>query len=158
MMEHCFMIEVRKGRPEDALIIADFQIQLAAETEHLELDRMVVEKGVQAVFDDASKGAYWVAESDGHVVGCLLTVPEWSDWRNGTVLWIHSVYVVVEARRLGVFRALYGGLKAEVESSDDLRGLRLYVEKENERAQDVYRAMGMSDTRYHLFEWMRDAW
>jgi hypothetical protein len=29
MMEHCFMIEVRKGRPEDALIIADFQIQLA---------------------------------------------------------------------------------------------------------------------------------
>jgi ribosomal protein S18 acetylase RimI-like enzyme len=151
-------IVVRKGRPEDALIIADFQVHMAEETEHIALDKTVVEKGVQAVFDDPSKGAYWVAESGKQVVGCLLTVPEWSDWRNGTVLWIHSVYVVPEARRLGVYREMYTQLKSEVETSDHLRGLRLYVEKENERAQEVYRAMGMDDTRYHLFEWMREGW
>ncbi len=151
-------IVVRKGRPEDALTIADFQVRMAEETEHIALDKAVVEKGVQAVFDDPSKGAYWVAESDKQVVGCLLTVPEWSDWRNGTVLWIHSVYVVPEARRLGVYRGLYAHLKTKVETSDHLRGLRLYVEKENERAQEVYRAMGMDDTRYHLFEWMREGW
>ena len=152
------MIVVRRGRPEDALTIADFQVCLAEETEHIVLDTDVVKKGVQAVFDDPSKGTYWVAEKDKQVVGCLLTVPEWSDWRNGTVLWIHSVYVVPEARRLGVYRSLYGHLKTEVETSDHLRGLRLYVEKENERAQEVYWAMGMDDTRYHLFEWMREGW
>lgn len=149
---------VRQGLVEDATVIADFQVRMAEETEHLKLDYEVVSKGVNAVFADPSKGAYWVAEKDGKVIGCLLTVPEWSDWRNGTVLWIHSVYVVVEARRLGVFRTMYERLKKEVEASDGLRGLRLYVEKENERAQDVYRAMGMSDTRYHLFEWMREGW
>ncbi|MFT5368418.1 MAG: GNAT superfamily N-acetyltransferase [Candidatus Latescibacterota bacterium] len=152
------MIEVRQGRSGDALTIADFQVRLAEETEHIALDRDVVEKGVRAVFEDPTKGGYWVVESEGDVVGCLLTVPEWSDWRNGTVLWIHSVYVVLEARRLGVFRAMYDRLKAEVETSDDLRGLRLYVEKENEGAQEVYKAMGMNGTRYDLFEWMREGW
>lgn len=152
------MIEVRQGKMTDGLVIADFQVCLAEETEHIELDRGVVEKGVKAVFDDPTKGAYWVAESDGAVVGCLLTVPEWSDWRNGTVLWIHSVYVKPEARRLGVYRSMYTHVKEMVASSDDLRGLRLYVEKENERAQETYKALGMDGTRYHLFEWMREGW
>ena len=97
------MIEIRRGRREDAPYIIDFQIRMAKEAEDLTLDRPTVEKGVQAVFDDPHKGAYWIAELDGEVAGCLLTVPEWSDWRNGTVLWIHSVYVIPSARRRGVF-------------------------------------------------------
>jgi ribosomal protein S18 acetylase RimI-like enzyme len=149
---------VRRGVRSDAADIAAFQIRLAYETEELELDRPTVDRGVAAVFDDPAKGAYWVAESDGRVVGCLLTVPEWSDWRNGTVWWIHSVYVVSETRRQGVFRKMYETLKHEIEQSDNLRGLRLYVEQENERAQAVYRELGMENTRYHLFEWMRDGW
>jgi GNAT superfamily N-acetyltransferase len=152
------MIEVRTGKLEDALAIADFQVRLARETEHIELDLSVVGKGVKAVFDDPSRGGYWVATVDNVLVGCLLTVPEWSDWRNGTVLWIHSVYVVLEVRRQGVFRAMFDRLQKEVETSEDLRGLRLYVEKENERAHDVYKALGMSDARYHLFEWMKEGW
>ncbi|MDA0711444.1 MAG: GNAT family N-acetyltransferase [bacterium] len=152
------MMDIRKGRPEDETTLAEFQVLLAEESEHIALDPMVVQKGVRAVFDDPARGSYWVAESDGAIVGCLLTVPEWSDWRNGTVLWIHSVYVTPSARRLGVFRAMYNRLKREVTSSDNLRGLRLYVEKENERAQKVYEAMGMAATRYDLFEWMREGW
>ena len=151
-------MDIRKGRPEDETTLAEFQVLLAEESEHIALDPMVVQKGVRAVFDDPARGSYWVAESDGAIVGCLLTVPEWSDWRNGTVLWIHSVYVRPSARRLGVFRAMYNRLKREVTSSDNLRGLRLYVEKENERAQKVYEAMGMAATRYDLFEWMREGW
>jgi ribosomal protein S18 acetylase RimI-like enzyme len=150
------MIKVRSGRREDASHIVDFQIRLAQETEDFELDRPTVELGVQAVFDDSNKGAYWVAEANGKVVGCLLTVPEWSDWRNGTVLWIHSVYVVAEARRQGVFRAMYDALKARVEASDNLRGLRLYVESENERAQQTYETIGMNGDHYRMFEWMRE--
>ena len=149
------MIEIRPGRRKDASNIADFQIQMAKETEDFALDRPTVEKGVHAVFDDPHKGAYWIAELDGDVVGCLLTVPEWSDWRNGTVLWIHSVYVIPRARRRGVFRMMYETLKTTVEQSADLRGLRLYVEQENERAQKTYNAMGMDGNHYKMFEWMR---
>lgn len=152
------MIEIRRGRRQDAPYIIDFQIRMAKEAEDLTLDRSTVEKGVQAVFDDPHKGAYWIAELDGEVAGCLLTVPEWSDWRNGTVLWIHSVYVIPSARRRGIFRTMYKNLKTTVEQSADLRGLRLYVERENERAQKTYTAMGMDGNHYKLFEWMREGW
>ncbi len=88
-------MEVRLAQKEDARFIVDFQILMAQETEHLTLDRPTVEKGVEAVFDDASKGAYWVAESEGQVVGCLLTVPEWSDWR------LRKIHRTFPARRPG---------------------------------------------------------
>ena len=102
-------------------------MQMALETENLKLDHATVIKGVTAVFDDPVKGKYWIAESNGNAIGCLLTVPEWSDWRNGTVLWIHSVYVRPQLRKMGVFRKLYLHLKTMVEASSDLRGLRLYA-------------------------------
>ena len=127
---------------------------MADETEGIALHRPTVEQGVLAVFDDARKGAYWIAEVDGEPAGCLLTVPEWSDWRNGTVLWVHSVYVVPEARRRGIFRKMYETLKITVDESPDLHGIRLYVATENTGAQETYRVMGMDDGRYHLFEWM----
>ena len=152
------MIEIRRGRRKDASNIVDFQIRMAKETEDFALDRPTVEKGVHAVFDDPHKGAYWIAELDNKVVGCLLTVPEWSDWRNGTVLWIHSVYVIPSARRRGIFRMMYENLKTTVARSADLRGLRLYVERENERAQKTYNAMGMDGNHYKMFEWMREGW
>lgn len=148
-------IKIRPGLLFDIQIIADYQVKMAWETEQLKLDQPTVELGVSAVFDDPSKGKYWLAEVNGEVVGCLLTVPEWSDWRNGTVLWIHSVYVKPDFRKHGVFRKLYSHLRTMVETSKDLRGLRLYVEKTNHPAQKVYEALGMSGEHYHLFEWLK---
>lgn len=148
-------IKIRPGLLFDIQTIAEFQIQMALETEKLTLDPSTVEQGVSAVFDDPSKGKYWLAEADGQVVGCLLTVPEWSDWRNGTVLWIHSVYVVPSFRGKKIFSKLYSHLKDIVSSSPDLRGLRLYVDKSNLQAQKVYEALGMSEDHYHLFEWLK---
>jgi GNAT superfamily N-acetyltransferase len=128
---------------------------MAWETEELALNSETVTAGVQGVFDDPTRGEYWIAECEGEVVGSLLTVPEWSDWRNGTVLWIHSVYVIPGARKQGVFRTLYENLRVRVESSDDLKGLRLYVETGNGNAQNVYEKMGMSADHYQLFEWLK---
>ncbi len=146
---------IRPGLLFDIEAIADFQIKMALETENFALDPEIVAKGVSAVFDDPSKGKYWVAEVDGKLAGCLLTVNEWSDWRNGTVLWIHSVYVIPEFRKSGVFRALYSHLKTMVNESPDLRGLRLYVDKTNTTAQKVYESLGMNGEHYHLFEWLK---
>ncbi|WP_408098923.1 GNAT family N-acetyltransferase [Peredibacter sp. HCB2-198] len=149
-------IKIRPGLLFDIQTIADYQVKMAFETENgLKLDPPTVEKGVTAVMDDPSKGKYWLAEVDGQVVGCLLTVPEWSDWRNGNVLWIHSVYVHPDFRKYGVYKALYSHLKTMVQESPDLRGLRLYVDKTNMKAQDVYKKLGMTDEHYHLYEWMK---
>lgn len=148
---------VRPAVAADAPAIVDFQVAMAAETEGLALDRPTVEMGVAAVFADAAKGRYWVAEAEGRVVGSLLTTFEWSDWRNATVLWIQSVYVVPEARGRGVYRALHEHLKQAVETSPDLAGLRLYADHRNAAAQRVYERLGMSREHYAMFEWMKGA-
>jgi len=148
-------IKIRPGLLFDIQVIADYQIKMALETENMKLDPATVELGVSAIFDDPAKGKYWLAELNGNVIGCLLTIPEWSDWRNGTVLWIHSVYVHPDHRQNGVYRSLYGHLKKMVQDSKEFRGLRLYVDKTNMRAQKVYEALGMSGEHYHLYEWMK---
>jgi ribosomal protein S18 acetylase RimI-like enzyme len=76
---------------------------------------------------------------------------EFSDWRNGWFWWIQSVYVRKEARGRGVFRALYDHV-AELARSESAAGLRLYVERDNRAAQEVYRRLGMAPTGYLLFE------
>ncbi len=148
-------IKIRPGLLFDIQVIADYQIKMALETENMKLDPATVELGVSAIFDDPAKGKYWLAELNGNVIGCLLTIPEWSDWRNGTVLWIHSVYVHPDHRQNGVYRSLYGHLKKMVQDSKEFRGLRLYVDKTNMRAQKVYEALSMSGEHYHLYEWMK---
>jgi GNAT superfamily N-acetyltransferase len=128
---------------------------MAEETEGFKLDREVVIEGVRGVFEEPSRGTYWVAEQDGEISGVCLAIPEWSDWRNGTVLWIHSLYVVPEARGRGIFKKLYEHLKEQVEESEELVGLRLYVDKKNRLAQEVYERLGMSKDHYELYEWLK---
>jgi len=150
-------LRIRPGGTEagDAAAIVDFQLRMARETEGLELDRATVVRGVAAVLADSARGCYWMAERADRVVGSLLTTFEWSDWRDGTVLWIQSVYVVPEERGRGVYRALYEHLKRRVEEDPALMGLRLYVDKRNTAAQGVYERLGMSREHYELFEWLK---
>jgi len=146
---------VRNAIQEDAATIVDFQIKMALETEDLTLDVAVVKEGVAAVFLDPSKGRYFVAEEKGAIVASLMITYEWSDWRNGLVWWIQSVYVTSEFRMKGVFAQMYHYIKKQVETSPDVRGLRLYVDKRNVVAQKVYTKLGMNGAHYDTFEWMR---
>ena len=154
-------MNIREARREDIPTIAAFQVAMAKETESLDLDPETVHAGVTAVFDRsnpaAASGCYYVAEDSTTqtIAGCTLILTEWSDWRNGTVWWIHSVYVLPTYRSAGVFRKIYESLKAQVEARQDLRGLRLFVDLTNTRAQDVYRRLGMNGDHYRLFEWMK---
>lgn len=145
----------RQARLNDSSIIVEFQLQMALETEKVSLDLETCTEGVAEVFKNPYLGKYYVAEKQGRVVGCLLIVPEWSDWRNGFVWWIHSVFVIPQARGERAFSELYRMIQEEGMKDDRFRGLRLYVDKTNVRAQDVYRKLGMSNHHYELFEWMR---
>jgi GNAT superfamily N-acetyltransferase len=134
--------------------ITKFQVKMALETENLILDQDTVRKGVRAVFEDSTKGRYLVAASDNKVVASLLIMPEWSDWRNGTVYWIHSVYVTPEFRGKKIYSKMYEFLKEMVTNSTDIKGLRLYVDKTNIKAQKVYEALGMTKEHYDLYEFL----
>ena len=150
------MITVRKGKRSDAEHIAKFQVRMAKETEQIDLDRDIVDKGVNAVINKPEKGIYFVAESGNKIVASLMITFEWSDWRNGNVYWIQSVYVLPEFRKRSVFKTMYLYLKSIVQKDKNVRGLRLYVDKTNTNAQKVYETMGMDCNHYMLFEWMKN--
>lgn len=145
----------RLGTRADAEAIVSFQIAMAKETEEVDLDPVVCAAGVQAVFDRADRGQYFVAEQSGAVIASLMITYEWSDWRNGNVWWIQSVYVTPAARQQGIYAGLYAHIKNIVEQDKNLRGIRLYVDERNTRAQEVYTRLGMNGEHYRVFEWMK---
>ena len=146
---------IRQAIESDSGSIVEFQLSMAWETEELKLNEPTVIKGVAAVFEDPAKGIYYVAEVEGKVVGSLLTTFEWSDWRNGTVLWIQSVYVRPEYRKRSIFSKLYKHIQEKVTANSNLRGIRLYADKTNIPAHGVYEHLGMTAEHYQMFEWMK---
>jgi GNAT superfamily N-acetyltransferase len=140
---------IRQAGRRDAAVIARFNVLMARETESIDLDPATVELGVNALFDDASRGTYFVASLDDRVVGCLMVTHEWSDWRNGDMWWIQSVYVEQDHRGAGVFKALFEHVRDRARHSG-VRAIRLYVEEHNSRAKQVYAKLGMSLTAYDV--------
>ena len=149
------MIKLRYAKPKDLGSIVDFQQRMATETEGLQLDTHVLIKGIEAVLRDNTKGRYLIAVSGTKPVGMLLTTYEWSDWQNGTVIWIQSLFVENEFRRKGVFKKMYQYLKEQVLSDSALKGIRLYVDKTNTKAIETYNSIGMNGDHYQTFEWMK---
>ena len=147
---------IRTAQPTDIAILSLFQENMALETENITLDKETVRQGVKAVIADVNKGAYYIAEKNGEIIASLLTTFEWSDWRNGTVLWIQSVYVLPEHRGKGIYKAMYQHIQALVSKNNQLKGIRLYVEKNNHTAQKVYEKLGMTSEHYQLYEWLKN--
>jgi ribosomal protein S18 acetylase RimI-like enzyme len=149
-------LRYRDAARRDVPVIVEFQRAMARETEDFELNLDICTRGVQAVFDDPSHGRYFVADDDGRVVASLLITYEWSDWRNGMVWWIQSVYVRPEVRNQRIYSSLYKHVQELAQSDASVRGIRLYVDRRNTLAQEVYRRLGMNGEHYLVFEWMKD--
>ncbi len=143
---------IRTAIPSDAETIIAFNQGIASETENKTLDPDTISAGVIAALADPHKGIYFVATDNEKVIGQLMITLEWSDWRNGLFWWIQSVYVHTDYRKQGVYRGLYEHVQTQAKDQGDVIGIRLYVEHENTRAQQAYRALGMNMTDYHIME------
>ncbi|MFA8301261.1 MAG: GNAT family N-acetyltransferase [Hyphomicrobiales bacterium] len=144
---------VREAFRSDIPTIIDFQLKMALETENLVLDKDTITNGVKAVFEDPNKGRYFIVEKAGEVISSMMITYEWSDWRNATVVWLQSVYVLTEYRRKGMFRIMYDHIRNIVKEDDTYKGIRLYVDQSNVNAQKTYEAMGMTAEHYNMYEW-----
>lgn len=145
-------IVIRIARAEDAASLVNFNQAMALETEGKSLDAETLKNGVEAVFSDERKGFYVVAESDSQIVGGLMITYEWSDWRNRWFWWIQSVYILPEFRGKHIYSKLYAFVKNAARAEKDVYGFRLYVEKENTKAQKVYEKLGMESSHYLMYE------
>lgn len=145
-------IAIREAEPADCDTIVEFNRRLARETEEKDLPLECIRPGVARLLENARLGRYFVACDSDQVIGQLMHTWEWSDWRNGEIWWLQSVYVHQEYRRQGIFRRLYEHVRQLADASADVVGLRLYVERENARAQDTYRSLGMELPGYFVME------
>ena len=143
---------IRKESNNDINTIVTFNYLMAKETETILLDKKIVKLGVKSVITDPSIAQYWIAENNNEIIGQLMVTYEWSDWRNGDMWWISSVYVTENFRRRGVFSALYKHIERMAKENPGCCGIRLYIEKQNERAQKTYLSLGMNDAGYDVME------
>ncbi len=147
--------KIRPATQADAATISRFQQQMANETEGITLDAEIVTQGVQSIFEDSNRGVYYVVEAEERVIASLLITYEWSEWRNGQVWWIQSVYVEKDFRGRGIFKRLYAYIQSLATSDENIRGIRLYIDNTNIAAQSVYQSIGMNGDHYKVYEWMK---
>ena len=143
--------EIAMGCASDIDAITQFQVDMAFESEGAKLDDDTVRNGVTAAMNDSNKGSYLVVRKGGEVVASLMITREWSDWNSEWYWWVQSVYVMPEHRGRGLFRAMYFKVK-ELAAQNGVSQVRLYVERTNLSARQVYERVGMRECHYLMYE------
>ena len=142
---------IREAHTDDLSILVENNLALAKETESLNLDKDVLRKGIEQALS-REECHYFVAVISGKVVGQTMITYEWSDWRNGVIWWIQSVYVFPEYRKQGVFRTIFKHIENLARADPQVKALRLYVMQNNNTRQRTYHNLGMNDSGYFVFE------
>ena len=144
-------INIREANSNDLSILVNNNQALAQETESLELNKNILRDGIEQALK-RRECHYFVAMMDENVVGQSMITYEWSDWRNGLIWWIQSVYVLPRYRKQGVFRSLFLHIESLARSNPQVKAIRLYVMNNNNTGQRTYKNLGMDDSGYIVFE------
>jgi ribosomal protein S18 acetylase RimI-like enzyme len=96
------------------------------------------------ILEDDSKGRVWVMRDEGAPVGYAVLALGWSLEYHGRDAFVDEIYVVPSHRRRGLGRR---ALLVVDEACREIgvRVLHLEVEKDNDRARELYRTQGFVD-------------
>lgn len=151
-------IKIRRAHRSELPLLVSMQQQMSMETENRELKTETITRGLQRAFDIPQFGAklyvayvaYAAGDSDGNPdqaenppIAMMMNTTEWDIHRNGAVVWFQSVYVTPPFRRRGIFRRFFSFVQTQVLSDPCCCGLRLDVDRSNERAQSTYSSLGL---------------
>ena len=141
------IVHIRRAKPSDIPTIIEYNLAHAKEIEGLQLNEDVLRLGVENALK-RKECHYFVAESDGNVIGQTMITYEWSDWRNGVIWWLQSIYVKPDYRKQGVFKAIFHHIETLAKNDPQIKALRLYVMKNNQSGKSSYKKLGMNDSNY----------
>ena len=144
-------IFVREAKGSDISILINYNRALAYETENITLDENILRLGIRKALE-LKDCHYFVAELNGKIVGQSMITSEWSDWRNGVMWWMQSVYVDPSHRQRGVFQSILKYIEALVEKRQEVKGLRLYVKQDNKVGISAYESLGIKNSGYVIHE------
>ena len=142
---------IREAGIDDIPILTQNNLALAKETEGLQLDNDVLRQGIEQALT-RKECHYFVATIEGEVAGQTMITYEWSDWRNGIIWWMQSVYVLPDFRKQGVFRELFSHIEIRARGHKEVKALRLYVMQNNNAGKRTYQSMGMNNSGYIVYE------
>lgn len=138
---------IRAATAVDAEILVSFTLREAREAERYEANEAEVRRGVAGGLGESPFAQYWVAESQGEVVGSISVVKEWSNFRGGMYWWIQSLFIVPAHRGAGLVELLLDHV-GEAARAGGALDLRLYAHASNDRALRAYRRCGFSPAPY----------
>ena len=144
-------INIREANKGDLAILVQNNQALAEETEALLLDKDVLREGIEQALK-REECHYFVAVIGEKVVGQTMITYEWSDWRNGIIWWIQSVYVLPLTVNKVYSVVLFKHIENLAKVNPQVKALRLYVMHNNNAGQDTYQSLGMNDSGYIVFE------
>ena len=144
-------IKIREAVKSDITTIAKNNQALAYETENTNLNLDIITSGVSNALN-REDCHYFVAEINKMVVGQTLITYEWSDWRNGVIWWMQSVFVLFNFRKQGIYKKLFNHIENLARNNPKVKALRLYVVKNNQSGIKTYEALGMKDSGYIVYE------
>ena len=144
-------IFVREAGQSDVSTLIEYNLSLANETESILLDKDILRLGIEKALE-LNDCRYLVAELNNKIVGQTMVTSEWSDWRNGVIWWMQSVYVNPDYRKRGVFQNILKHIENLAEKIPEVKALRSYVMDDNQIAQRVYQNLGMNNSNYLVYE------
>ena len=144
-------IKIREAEKFDIPVITQFNQALAKETEDIQLDSETLASGISNALN-REECHYFLAELNGKAAGQIMITYEWSDWRNGIMWWIQSVFVSPEYRGKGIFRTLFYHVEQLAKKHPEVKALRLYVMQDNQSGKKTYESLGMNDSGYLVYE------
>ena len=144
-------LKIREAVKSDITILAKNNQALAYETENINLNLDIITSGVSNALN-REDCHYFVAEINKMVVGQTLITYEWSDWRNGLIWWMQSVFVLFNFRKQGIYKNLFNHIENLARNNPKVKALRLYVIKNNQSGIKTYEALGMKDSGYIVYE------
>jgi ribosomal protein S18 acetylase RimI-like enzyme len=144
-------IFVREADQSDVPTLIKYNLSLANETESILLNKNVLRLGIEKALE-LNDCRYLVAELDNKIVGQTMITSEWSDWRNGVIWWMQSVYVNPDYRKRGVFRHILKYIENLAEEIPEIKALRLYVIDDNQIARKTYQSLGMNNSGYLVYD------
>ena len=110
----------------------------------LPADPQGIARGLELAMAPHTSAWLWLAEREGQPVAILLANEIVSVERGGRVLWVEELYVVPEARRTGIARALLSRISEEARQRG-VRAIELEVVPTQKVAFALYRALGFAD-------------
>ena len=144
-------IFVREAEQSDVSTLIEYNLSLADETESISLDKNILRLGIEKALE-LNDCRYLVAELDNKIVGQTMLTSEWSDWRNGVIWWMQSVYVNPDYRKRGVFQSILKYIENLAEKTLEVKALRLYVMDDNQIARRAYQNLGIKNSSYLVYE------